>query len=187
MEQSQLEMLAAAMAAGALLAVAASILLPLARRGRLGHDRLDLAAALHFLASGVGHANRLERGVAAGAGGHSDVLLALGDAETAVIALAYLWLRRDAGTPEEGGVLHEDLRRRQHELAGQVMAANVREELATERAAAADHRLARVFAATPIGMAMVDQRGLVTRANPALGRMLGRDIGPGPEIGRAHV
>jgi len=82
----------------------------------------------------------------------------------AVVGLAYLWRRGIAGATKEGGT-----------LAGQVMAANVREELATERAAAAEQRLGRVFAAAPFGMALIDSRGCITRVNPALSRLLHAD------------
>lgn len=177
-EQSQLEMLANGFAAAALGALAASILVPLARRGHLRRNRMDLGAALVFLSCGLGHLIRLALGLAGGTGTGATWLVASGDEVTAAIALTYVWLRRAGASPEEGGVLHEDVRRRQHELAGQVMAANVREELATERASAADQRLARVLASAPVGMAVVDPGGHITRANPALSRFVRRDDAP---------
>jgi len=174
LEQSQLGSLADGIAAAALATLAASILLPLTRSGQLRRNRLDLAAALVFLSCAVGHAIQAQQGVGGGPA------LVAWDGLTAVIAAGYLVLRRNSTLSEEGGALYEDVRRRQHELAGQTMAANVREELATERAAAADQRLARVFASTPVGMAVVDPHGHVTRANPALARVLGR--GPNTDL-----
>jgi diguanylate cyclase (GGDEF)-like protein/PAS domain S-box-containing protein len=172
---SQLGLLANAVAAIALTIVAVSILVSVARTGHWRRNRLDLGAALIFLSCGLGHAVNPRRG-------EGDWQLVLLDGLTAIVAVTYLRVRRAAGAEEGGGVLYEDVRRRQHELAGQVMAANVREELATERAAAADHRLSRVFASAPIGMAVLDRHGRTTRANPSLGRILARDLGARDEV-----
>ena len=177
MEQSQL-MVVDATAAGVLIAAAVSILVPVGRRGPLRENRLDLTGALVLLSCGAGYAVRAGIGPGGGDSSGSGWLRAASATLTVVAAGTYLWLRRATSVPEEGGGLYEDACRRQHALAGQVMAAQVREELATERAAAAQQRLARVFAAAPVGMAVVDRRGCITAANPALDRIVGGDDAP---------
>jgi len=185
-DRSQLGVLANGLAAVAFAALAGSILVPLVRRRELRRNRLDLAAALVFVSCAAGHALRLRDGLWAD-GPSGGWVLAASDGLTALVAVTYLRLRRVNGAAEDGGGLYEDARRRQHELAGQVMAANVREELATERAAAADQRLSRVFAAAPVGMAVVDGRGRITKANPALSRIVGRDLGGATEPGAGRA
>ena len=172
MDRSQLVVVADAIAALAFAAVALSILVPLSRSGRLSHNRLDLAAALVFVASSIGNVIQLLWGISSDSYDLGTWQLATWDVLTALVAVSYLWMRRLNADPEAGGGFYEDARRRQHELAGQVMAANVREELAEERAAAAEQRLTRVFTAAASGMAVLDRRGTIARANPALSRLL---------------
>lgn len=172
MDRSQWVVLADAMAALAFAAVAASILGPLSQGGRLRRNRLDLAAAMVFVACAIGNVIQLIWGIRSDSYEVGSWQLAIWDVLTAFVAVSYLWPRRANADPEEGGGLYEDARRRQHELAGQVMAANVREELATERASAAEQRLNRVFASVAVGLAVVDRRGTITKANPVLTRLV---------------
>lgn len=69
-------------------------------------------------------------------------------------------------------------RRREQEqarlLEGQVTAATMAEELADHQAQVATDRFTLLFAASPVGLALLDGHGRVTRANPALGAILGR-------------
>jgi diguanylate cyclase (GGDEF)-like protein/PAS domain S-box-containing protein len=171
-DRSQLVVLADAMAALAFAAVALSILVPLSRTGRLTHNRLDLVAALVFVACSIGNVVQLAWGLSTDSYDQGTLQLAGANVVTALVAVTYVWMRRLNADPEDGGGFYEDARRRQHELAGQVMAANVREELASERAGAAEQRLNRVFTASTLGLAVIDRRGTITKANPALTGLL---------------
>lgn len=185
MDRSQWVVLADAVAALAFAAVAASILVPLSQGGRLRRNRLDLAAAMVFVACAIGNVIQLIWGMRSDSYEVGSWEVAMWDVLTAFVAVSYLWLRRANADPEEGGGLYEDARRRQHELAGQVMAANVREELATERASAAEQRLNRVFTSVAVGLAVVDRRGSITKANPVLTRLLeGRPALVGSTLGQ---
>lgn len=177
MDRTHWGALADVVAALAFAAVAASILIPLVRTGQLRRNRLDLAAALVFASSSVGYVIQFAWALTAEGEQSGGRQLAIWDVLTAIVAIAYLQLRRVNADPEDGSGLYEDARRRQHELAGQVMAANVREELANERASAAEQRFARAFLAATAGMALLDRRGRITKANPALAQMLAGDPG----------
>ncbi|MEO5680263.1 MAG: diguanylate cyclase [Acidimicrobiales bacterium] len=59
-------------------------------------------------------------------------------------------------------------------LEGRATAATMGEELASHQAQVATHRFTLLFAASPVGLALLDGHGHIARANPALGGLLGR-------------
>lgn len=161
----------------AYIAIAASILVPLARTGQLFRNRLGLFTGLIFFSCGIGHAIHAEHAIAnvvadgwgaAGIDGH----LAAWDGLTAVIAITYWNLRRTAPRREDAGTLFEDLQRRQRELEQEALEAGVREQLAVERALVAGQWFARAFEAAPTGKALLDAGGRITRANSALAELV---------------
>ena len=117
---SQVGALANVVLTVAYIAIAHSILWPLARAGQLWKNVLGLMTGLIFFSCGVGHAIHAEhtlRLVLTGGWGAADIdwHLGLWDSLTAVTAIAYWRLRQLEGPPEDTGTLFEDLERRQRE------------------------------------------------------------------------
>ena len=165
----------------AYLAVATSILWPLARTGQLWRNHLGLATGMIFFSCAVGHgihADHTLRLVLTSGWESSGVDWHLGvwDSLTAVIALVYWHQRRISGPPVDAGTMFEDLRRRQQELEARANEAGLREELAVERELRARQSFAQAFESAPNGMAFVDELGGMVRVNSAFAAMVDRSI-----------
>lgn len=165
----------------AYLAIAVSILLPLAHTGQLWRNHLGGMTGMIFFSCAVGHAIHFEheaRHLVAGGWSAVDIDWHLGgwDTFTAVAALTYWRLRRREGPPVDAGNLFEDLRRRQAELEQEALASSLQAELAAERELAAKQSFAAVFASAPSGMALLGPTGTLVRVNPAFARIVGRSI-----------
>lgn len=165
----------------AYLAIATSILWPLASTGQLGRNRLGLTTGMIFFSCGVGHAIHAEHTIRLvlesgwGAVG-GDWHLGVWDSFTAVVAIIYWRERRVAGPPVDPGTLFEDLCRRQHELERETNEARLREELAVERELVARESFARVFESAPNGMGLVDGSGALVRVNGAFAAIVQRPV-----------
>jgi len=165
----------------AYLAIARSILLPLARTGQLWRNHLGFATGLIFFTCGIGHVIHAEHTIrmvlAHGwANGDIDWHLGLWDSLTAMCAIAYWRQRQIAGPPVDTAALFEDLQRRQKELEAQALEAHLREELAVERELAARQSFALAFDSAPNGMAFVDRDGGLVRVNGAFADIVGRTV-----------
>ena len=163
----------------AYLAIARSILFPLARTGQLWSNALGLSTGLIFFTCGIGHVIHVEHTLRliadhGWAHGGIDIHLGLWDALTAVCAVNYWRQRRVEGPPDDDAALFEDLRRRQHELEQEAMSATLREELAVERELAARQSFARAFESAPNGMALIDGDGGLVRVNSAFAAIVGQ-------------
>lgn len=160
----------------AYLAIATSILWPLARTGQLWRNQLGLTTGIIFFSCGIGHAIHadhtirlvIESGWSASDG---DWHLGVWDSLTAVVAVIYWRQRQVTGPPVDTGTLFEDLERRQHELEREANEANLREELAVERELVARQSFARAFESAPNGMALIDGAGDLVRVNLAFARI----------------
>ena len=165
----------------AYLAIARSILLPLARTGQLWRNRLGFSTGLIFFTCGIGHVIHVEhtaRLVLAHGWMHGaiDWHLGLWDSLTAMCAIAYWRQRQMEGPPVDTGTLFEDLQRRQKELETQALEAHLREELAVERELAARQSFALAFDSAPNGMAFVDRAACLVRVNGAFADIVGRTV-----------
>jgi diguanylate cyclase (GGDEF)-like protein/PAS domain S-box-containing protein len=163
----------------AYLAIAQSILWPLATTGQLYKNRLGCMTGLIFFSCGIGHAIHVDHAVRGALhGGWSsagiDWHLATWDGFTAVVAIAYWNLRRVSEPMTDQAVMFEDLQRRQRELEQEAAAALLREELAVERELVARQAFAQAFESAPNGMALADQDGRLLRANRAFTRVVDR-------------
>ena len=163
----------------AYLAIARSVLWPLARTGQLGRNHLGLATGMIFFSCGVGHAIHAEhtfRIVVTEGWAHTglDWHLTVWDGLTAVIAVVYWRERQKTGPPEAAGNLFEDLQRRQHELELEAEQALLRAELAVGRELMARQSFAQAFESAPIGMALVDTDGRLVHVNAAFADALRR-------------
>ena len=163
----------------AYLAIATSILLPLARTAQLWKNHLGFATGLIFFSCGIGHFIHFEHSMRVLVSSGWDAVnldwhLAGWDAFTAVAALAYWRLRQKEGPPVDAGNLFEDLRRRQAELEQEAVASTLKAELATERELLAKQSFAAVFTSAPSGMGLLDRNGCLVRVNPAFARIVAR-------------
>jgi diguanylate cyclase (GGDEF)-like protein/PAS domain S-box-containing protein len=163
------------------MAVAWSILRPLADTGQLWRNRLGLFTGLIFFTCSVGHGIHADHSIRLLLTGGWDAVdidwhLAGWDALTAVCALAYWRLRQLEGPPEDPGVMFEDLRRRQAELEKEASEAGLRAELARQSELMARQSFALAFESAPGGMALLDGVGLLVRVNPAFARIVGQCV-----------
>jgi diguanylate cyclase (GGDEF)-like protein/PAS domain S-box-containing protein len=176
---SQLGLAANLVLTACYMAVAWSILRPLADTGQLWRNRLGLFTGIIFFTCIVGHGIHADHAVRLlidggwGAVG-IDWHLGVWDALTAVCALAYWRLRQLEGPPVDAGTMFEDLRRRQAELEAEASEAALRAELAVQRELLARQSFALAFDSAPGGMALLDGAGLLVRVNPAFARIVGQ-------------